>query len=231
MQTWPGRDTAQSLRLGILLAAVGGFLDAYTFIGRGGVFANAQTGNTVLLALSVGQRHWSHAIRYLLSVCAFVVGVGGAELLRLPAVTRHLRHSAEVAIGLEVVVLVVVGLLPAAVPDQVAALAIAAVSGFQVTFFNKLHEWAYSTTITTGNLRSAVQAWVHAVADHDAKSKAKALSLAAIIASFAGGAGAGGLLTSRAHDQAVWVAAGVLLLSLLLFVRNTRTEQPGRRPA
>ena len=42
---------ADSLRMGGLLAAIGGFLDSYTYIARGGVFANAQTGNLVLLGL------------------------------------------------------------------------------------------------------------------------------------------------------------------------------------
>ena len=31
-------DTKESVRLGVLLAIVGGFLDAYTFISRGGSF-------------------------------------------------------------------------------------------------------------------------------------------------------------------------------------------------
>ena len=35
----------------MLLAGVGGFLDAYTFVGYHGVFANAQTGNIVLLGV------------------------------------------------------------------------------------------------------------------------------------------------------------------------------------
>ena len=43
--------TSESVRLGVLLAIVGGFLDAYTFICRGGVFANAQTGNIVLIGV------------------------------------------------------------------------------------------------------------------------------------------------------------------------------------
>lgn len=35
---------SESIELGILLALSGGFMDAYSYIGRGGVFANAQTG-------------------------------------------------------------------------------------------------------------------------------------------------------------------------------------------
>lgn len=46
------------MRLGVLLALVGGGLDAYTFISRGGVFAGAQTGNVVLLGVAAAQRHW-----------------------------------------------------------------------------------------------------------------------------------------------------------------------------
>jgi uncharacterized protein DUF1275 len=46
------RTRPETLPTGLLLAGAGGFLDAYTFIGRGGVFANAQTGNIVLLASS-----------------------------------------------------------------------------------------------------------------------------------------------------------------------------------
>jgi len=41
--------SSNSIYLGALLAVVGGFLDVYTFISRDGVFANAQTGNVVLL--------------------------------------------------------------------------------------------------------------------------------------------------------------------------------------
>ena len=52
----------ESVQIGVLLAIVGGFLDAYTFIGRGGVFANAQTGNIVLLAVYSAQREWEHAL-------------------------------------------------------------------------------------------------------------------------------------------------------------------------
>ena len=37
--------------MGALLAAAGGLLDAYTYLSRGGVFANAETGNMVLFGI------------------------------------------------------------------------------------------------------------------------------------------------------------------------------------
>ena len=40
---------SESMALGALLTLAGGFQDAYSYNGRGHVFANAQTGNVVLL--------------------------------------------------------------------------------------------------------------------------------------------------------------------------------------
>ena len=41
---------AEKLRVYLMMIAVGGFLGAYTFTLKGGVFCNAQTANFVLLA-------------------------------------------------------------------------------------------------------------------------------------------------------------------------------------
>ena len=43
----------ETFRVAAVLALVGGFLDIYTYLLRGGVFANAQTGNIVLLAANL----------------------------------------------------------------------------------------------------------------------------------------------------------------------------------
>ena len=47
------RQMSDSLRVAMLLALAGGFLDAYTYVTRGGVFANAQTGNIVLFGINL----------------------------------------------------------------------------------------------------------------------------------------------------------------------------------
>ena len=44
---------SESYLVGAVLAVAGGFLDAYTYICRGHVFANAQTGNIVLLGVNL----------------------------------------------------------------------------------------------------------------------------------------------------------------------------------
>ena len=46
-------EISESLVLAILLTISGGFMDAYSYMCRGEVFANAQTGNILLLGVSL----------------------------------------------------------------------------------------------------------------------------------------------------------------------------------
>ena len=57
--------TADSLFMGTLLALVGGFLDAYTYITRDGVFATAQTGNTVLFAVRTASTEYNLSLIHI----------------------------------------------------------------------------------------------------------------------------------------------------------------------
>ena len=68
-------DRSESFSVGVLLAAAGGMLDAYTYLCRGGVFANAETGNMVLLGIAVLEGRLPDALRYFVPVLAYAAGV------------------------------------------------------------------------------------------------------------------------------------------------------------
>src|ERR1700689_3340604 len=106
------RPRPDTLPTGLLLAGAGGFLDAYTFVGRGGVFANAQTGNIVLLAVAAGERHWQAALLHVPPILAFMLGVALAETLARPAARPAFRRPAGTVLVAKTVVLVIVGALP-----------------------------------------------------------------------------------------------------------------------
>lgn len=63
---------SETFCLGALLAVTGGFLDAYTYLTRGRVFANAQTGNLVLLAMNLAGGQFQKAQYYLIPILAFI---------------------------------------------------------------------------------------------------------------------------------------------------------------
>ena len=63
------------------LSVSGGLQDAYTYIFRGKVFANAQTGNILLLGINISERNWHMALHYLVPVLAFAIGIDPADQL------------------------------------------------------------------------------------------------------------------------------------------------------
>jgi uncharacterized membrane protein YoaK (UPF0700 family) len=228
------RTRPETLPTGLLLAGTGGFLDAYTFVGRGGVFANAQTGNIVLLGVGAGERHWLAALLHVPPILAFMLGVALAEMLARPAGRRIVRRPARFVLVAEIVVLVIVGALPPEAPNQVVTAAIAFTSALQVSTFRSLQGIDYSTTLTTSNLRTLVAKAYLWRADHDAAAGRQAARIGAIVAGFGVGAGAGALCTRFIGPRAAWVAAAVLVLALAAIVIETatiRSDDSGRRRA
>lgn len=102
-------DTSSSLRFALLITGASGFLDAYTFLARGGVFANAQTGNVILLALNLAQGHLHQALAHLGPIVAFVLGVALATHVKRGRLDRVLPYPIRWTIAVQALVLLVVG--------------------------------------------------------------------------------------------------------------------------
>jgi len=79
----PLRSLSGMFAIASLFAIVGGFLDAYSYLARGHVFANAQTGNVVLFGVRAAAGNWASAWKTLPSLLAYVCGVAVARLLRV----------------------------------------------------------------------------------------------------------------------------------------------------
>ena len=72
-----------------LLIVVAGFFGAYTYLLRGNVFCNAQTGNVVLMGMALGSAKWGEALYYLIPISAYLMGALISELVPNP-IKRHL---------------------------------------------------------------------------------------------------------------------------------------------
>ena len=64
----PTRQMSEAFRNCIFLALSGGFQDAYTYFTRDGVFANAQTGNVVLMSTNFMTGKWGEGLKYLFPI-------------------------------------------------------------------------------------------------------------------------------------------------------------------
>ena len=59
---------SDKFRSAVFIILSGGFQDAYTYCCRGGVFANAQTGNIVLMSAALFRGDWEAVVKYLVPV-------------------------------------------------------------------------------------------------------------------------------------------------------------------
>lgn len=198
-------QTSESFRLGALLAVAGGFLDAYTYLVRGGVFANAQTGNIVLLGVRMLQGQWSPALHYLIPILAFVGGVMVADLVKY-----RFRHGAgihwrQMTVGLELVLLTGVAFLPAQL-DNLANIAVSFVCAVQVESFRKVHGNAFATTMCTGNLRSGTERLLQYLRTGDKDHGRRAAQYYGIILFFVAGAALGALCSDYMGQKGVLVS-------------------------
>ena len=73
---------SESIGLGTILALSGGFMDAYSYIERGKVFANAQTGNMLLFGVNLSEGNYQTMLNYLFPVLAFALGIALADTVR-----------------------------------------------------------------------------------------------------------------------------------------------------
>ncbi|WP_312095280.1 YoaK family protein [Aminipila sp.] len=146
---------SESYILGILLAVVGGYLDAYTYICRGQVFANAQTGNIVLLGLQLAQGNVSRSLHYLVPILTFFVGIFFVEFMRNKSEINNILHWRQIILVIELIILIGVAFLPGGRLDALATVAVSFVCALQAQSFRKFNGNAYASTMCTGNLRSA----------------------------------------------------------------------------
>jgi len=197
-------------------------MDAYSYIGRGGVFANAETGNIVLLAIRLSEGEWLMALRYLIPIAAFAGGVIIAETARAHKRQISAMHWRQWALMVEILVLCLVAFLPQDM-NIIANTLISMVCGIQVAAFAKFHDNAMATTMCTGNLRSGTQAFHQYRHSGDRHDLHRALIYCACILVFILGAMLGGQMTMHFQEKAIVFAAMVLALALVLMFADEQS--------
>ena len=87
------------------LSVSGGLQDAYTYIFRGKVFANAQTGNIVLLSQSIAEKNWHLALHYLVPLVFFALGIAVSEFVHIKYRKIQKFHWRQLVVLNEIILL------------------------------------------------------------------------------------------------------------------------------
>lgn len=223
MQKEPEREYLECERRGIflLLMMSGGVMGAFTYILKGGVFSNAQTGNILLLGISIGEMHWKRAAYLLFPIFAYFLGAVVSEIFPVYVRKKELLRWDTLLVGIEAAVLLVLGALPESVPEEVFQVSINFICSMQYNTFRQAQGIPMATTFCTNHLRQTgiyAAKWIRKRKDADMKRSRRHLEM---LAAFVAGSIVGAVLCKYIGGHAVWGAA---FLQIIVFIDLLRAD-------
>lgn len=204
----------------VFITIAGGFQDAYSYLMRGKVFANAQTGNIVLLFKNVVDLDFRTALSYLIPVISFALGVYIAVRFE-DAIDKRVLHWRQYIIALEVIIMIIVSIIPENLNDIANAL-LSFSCAMQVYAFKKIYGLNFATTMCIGNLRSATEnlSKYHITKNKDYLENAK--KYYTVIFIFGMGAALGYITSELVGLKSILIAAILLTVSFVILFFEER---------
>lgn len=214
------KHKSDTLLLGALLSLSGGFQDAYTYDLRGNVFANAQTGNVVLMSQHIMTGEFRRAVHYLLPVVAFAFGILAAEQIAHEFKKINVIYWRHIILILEMIVLTIVAFISESL-NTLANILVSFSCAMQVQAFREVKGHSYASTMCIGNLRSGTESFSKYLRSGDRTDIVDSLYYFGIIFIFAIGAGLGGIISALLGFKSI------LISSLILFIANLTMIEKG----
>ena len=215
---------SEALLTAAFLSLSGGLQDAYTYIARDEVFANAQTGNIVLLSQNLFTGNWAKVPHYLVPLDFFALGIAASEGMRYRFQQARRIHWRQLVLLEEIVTLFAVGLMPASL-NMLANAIVSFSCAMQVQAFRKVNGYAFASTMCIGNLRSGMDSLCAYVRTRNREPLRKAGHYFAIILFFALGAGLGGWGITQFGMRTIWLSCALLIVGFLLMFLKEDVEE------
>ena len=215
---------SDSMLAAFFIILSGGLQDAYTYCCRGKVFANAQTGNIVLMSAALFRGDWDAVVKYLVPVLSFLLGIAVAELVHVHYRRQEKIHWRQIVLIEEILLLFIVGFIPGTL-DPLANALVSFVCALQVQTFHKIHGQPYASTMCIGNMRSGMDSLCSWVLNRNPAALKKSFYYWGIILLFALGAGLGSLTLDLCGAKAIWLSCLLLAVSFCLMFLKEDVEE------
>jgi uncharacterized membrane protein YoaK (UPF0700 family) len=220
-----------------LLITVAGFFGAYTYLLRGNVFCNAQTGNVVLMGMALGEQKWGEALYYLIPISAYLMGAFVSELLPNP-IKHHLPMRWDtLLIGIEMLVVAGLGFVPDSAPVQISQVAINFIASMQYNTFRQAEGIPMATTFATNHIRQigiGLAKELKHLASKDKSHRERLSRHFGMLIFFVIGAVIGTVLCHLFGGKAIWatlILFGIIFATLLHADLTTEKDMVDVKPA
>lgn len=200
------------------LTLSGAYQDAYSYFARGKVFANAQTGNIVLMAAKFAEGDFLGILHYLFPIIAFACGIAAAAVIH-----RRYKHSGfHWRQGILVIEILLLMCTPWIGNDSLANCLVSFACALQVQSFRKVHGFPFASTMCIGNLRSMMDHLVQVKGPQGREHKAIAFSYFRVLMTFMIGAGIGKAACDAWGLNAIYGSCLFLVTALLFMFYDPR---------
>lgn len=210
-----------------ILIAVSGFWGAYTYLLRGNVFCNAQTGNVVLMGLALGSGEMQQAIYYLIPISAYLTGAFISEILPNPVKHHLLIRWDTLLIGVEVIVVILLGFIPESAPVQISQVSINFIASMQYNTFRQARGTPMATTFATNHIRQLGICLAKEIQHRHKTDKSHRLKLKkhfSMLLCFFSGAVIGTISCNLIFGRAIWITGLPLAFLFCLMICDDKSK-------
>ncbi len=201
----------------IFITLSGGFQDAYSYLVRGKVFANAQTGNIVLLGHNLFSGNFGTAVNYLVPLTFFALGVLISEQIRGRFKQLTLFHWRQITVSIEIIMLLIVGFLPVGdIFNPIANGLTSCACAIQIEAFKTVMGLNYASTMCIGNLKSCMSAFSSYLRTKEKKYAHNARLYFFVILTFFIGSSFGSVMCGIFSQQSIWFSCALLAVAVFL---------------
>ena len=215
----------ESLPVACLLTFAAGLLDIYSYMLRGHVFANAITGNLVLLGMNLSAGHWLNCGRYLFAISAYGAGILVANIIHEKMPLPWGLSWKQFVLFLEIVVLLPIAFIPSGDWNLLVNGMISFTCAMQVRAFQHVHGLPFVSTTCTGNLRKGTNALFSGLFHHDLNEIRKAHHYYLVILSFVLGAVTGAFAFRDVSPYLVFIIPAVFLVVLWIISAERKLKR------
>ena len=209
--------------IGVCLSLVGGFLDAYSYLLKGKVFANAQTGNLVLLFISAANGELHKFLKYIIPIVTFAFGIFISEFLKNKHYVKNYTRMVTVLV-FEVLVIAAIGLIGTYFRHDIINSVISFIAALQVANFDKVDGNPIATTMITGNLKSSMINLAKYFIAKDVKYLYSFFKYILIIASFGIGVAVGFITIKYYAERSILLCELFILIAFVMLQREERVR-------
>lgn len=193
-----------------------GFIDAFTYLEKDGVFVSAQTGNMIVFSSKLFTGQFSQAAGHITVFVGFSLGafVGEAVIQQLKG---YFFKKYQVFLLIQGSFLLLFALFQQTITDSFMVFLLGLLAGYELTIFRQIGITTVNDGIMTGNAKNLMTNLFSFLFKKDAIAKKNFINLSLTILLFMIGVGSGSLVAQILPVLCLWFAF-LLTVGLYLFV-------------